>query len=121
MSMITEAEQHTLAFLKEWLEWAEDGAATNLYSADEGLCCSSYRYAAKARLGKYDVDRVMEKLFTEQDRSIAYPFGMAEYWHRAGEFTQHQCPERLQWVKDTIAMLETKGTTDWPEDYEVKL
>lgn len=121
MKMITAEEQHTLAFLRGWLKWAENGAITSEYIADEGLCCSSYKYAANADIYKYGVDKVMEKLFIEQDKCIAYPFGMADYWHRAKEFTQHQCPKRLQWVKGTIALLEAKESTDWPEDYEVKL
>lgn len=121
MKMITWAEQHTLNFLKEWLEWAEGGAVTDLYFTGEGLCCSSYKYAAREGAGHLTVDYAMEEIFESQGKNIAFPFGRDDYWKRSKERTIHQCPKRLQWVKDTIAMLEDKCTTDWPEDYEVQL
>lgn len=95
MKIITIDEYHTLTFLKEWLEWAEGGAVTQLYDTEDGLCCSSYKYTSRRGLYLYLVDHVMEGIFSSQDKSLAYPFGQVDYWKRCKEQTMHQCPNRL--------------------------
>lgn len=98
---MTDMDKQVLAFLKEWLAWAEAGGPEHeAFKRDFGLCVNADEWGG-VELGDYFEDVI----FDVSD----YPFGLQEYEDRAVSQTQHECPKRLAWVRNKIEELENMG------------
>ena len=87
-----------IAFLKAWHDWATSGAPEGgAFSRSHGLCVTVFRF--------FDYSPV-SSLVAEEMRGLfggnGTPFGYQEYWARAGNDTQHECPKRLAWVRERL-------------------
>ena len=85
-----------ISYLADWLSWAENGAPScKPYRRTWGLCSNS----------PYHVYSELEALLeAEFGKSASYPFGGPRaYNDHANAATQHQCAERIAWVKATLA------------------
>lgn len=95
---MTDMEKAVLAFLKEWLAWAEAGGHGHaVFDNGMGLCGNAFNYG-----------ELQPKYFREEFGFGMTPFGK-DYADRACEGTQHECPKRLTWVRAKIEELEMKG------------
>lgn len=122
-----------LLFLKDWLAWAEANANSPpgadrmsfapspedvFYSPSHGICGAAlvYVFQAKSEVGlsSHELGREIGFLlqlsasFCKTPHPMPHPFGERDYAQRARQNTQHQCPERLRWVRETITYLEAK-------------
>lgn len=98
MTPPTRADLHpeTRQFLKEWLEWAENGAPEHpVFDRSDGLCRSAAEYDD---LNNTDTHSDLRKAFDGE----SCPFGDDEYWRCAIARTQHLDPNRLAWVRANI-------------------
>lgn len=86
----------TRQFLREWLEWAENGAPEHpVFDCRLGLCTSAAEYDVWNNTNTYDDLRAA---FRGED----CPFGEDEYLDRCEARTQHLDPNRLAWVRANI-------------------
>lgn len=89
-------------FFKEWLEWAENGGKEHdVFSAGAGLCSNLYWWSGD--------DSMESELYEVLDfvcGDFLYPFGHDDYSWRAVYDTQHECPERLAFVREQIKKYE---------------
>lgn len=91
-------------FLRSWLDWAENDQRLP-YSKYYGLCSNVYRFGAS----EHELEEINNQLLTALDADFGvkdYPFGEFNYELREQNGTQHLDPDRLAWVKKTIARLE---------------
>lgn len=91
---MTPARKAVLSYLREWLDWVEAGAVEGEPFTREYGLCSNAPDAAYAGL--------KEMLGADFGRD-EYPFGDDDYDLRFDEFTQHECPARLAWVRAKLA------------------
>lgn len=95
-----------LAFLKDWLVWAEGNHKDpQRYRKHAGLCCSTSHYVPEHDVLGYLASELVEELgqhFEEQGLDADYPFGYHNYTDAFEHDTQHLCPVRLSWVHDMI-------------------
>lgn len=98
---MTDMDKQVLAFLKEWLAWAEAGGPEHeTFKRWNGLCANADRYSSD-ELGNYFEGVIFA--------DALHPFGPLEYRDRAISQTQHECPKRLAWVRNKIEELENMG------------
>lgn len=77
-----------IAFLKDWYEWATNGAPeSGAFCRYDGLCNNS----------PWRVRRELKKVF-----GVCFPFGESDYYARESTETQHECPNRLAWVRERL-------------------
>lgn len=111
-----------IEFLRDWLAWAEADAPEQLapsganYSPQAGLCgnASIYKLAyGDPALPYFELMSALNILLSasvnsrELNNPMPTPFGgLGEYNRRSAFGTQHRCPERLRWVRETVAALE---------------
>ena len=89
-------------FLKEWLDWAEDGAPIHeVFSRHLGLCSCYSNWSAEYQ-GSFMGSDELDKIFEGDE----FPFGKDNYSNRYHDDTQHLCPKRLAWVKQQIKKYE---------------
>lgn len=117
-----EYEVIMLSVLRAYLAMAE--GMTNNGSMDEtinpfhlnpraGLCNAIDRYTEwnypdkQFRVANGLHTMLIGQMHRKNVDSIAYPFGEADYYQRVKDNTQHECPERLAFVKQYIEYLET--------------
>ncbi len=100
---MSDEEKTVLAFLREWLAWAEAGAPEGgRFFRYDGLCNSFDRWPGS---GEYD----LSDWFVGVD-CTSYPFGgTAAYKRDFDNDTMHLNPLRLAWVRETIAKLENEN------------
>ncbi len=86
----------TRKFLREWLEWAENGAPECLvFRRHSGLCPVASWYDDRNNTStRKDLERAFEHR--------SYPFGGAQYGKRCVSRTQHLDPNRLAWVRANV-------------------
>lgn len=85
---MTELSHDTRAFLRDWLDWVDQGAPEgNPYSRLFGLCSNSVIYSKAAAFGLY------------QAFNTIYPFGAIDYYDRKRDATMHECPKRLAFAR----------------------
>lgn len=93
-------------YLRGWLDWAEnDGENDGPYCNYYGLCSNVYCFGAS----EHELEEINNQLLTALDADFGvkdYPFGEFNYEFRSRNDTQHLDPDRLAWVKKTIARLE---------------
>lgn len=100
---MSEKEKMVLAFLREWLAWAEAGGHDySNFSRGDALCDAFLWWTGSMM-------ELPDDLFSEfQD--VAYPFGGKDvYNHELDNDTMHLNPLRLAWVRETIAKLENEN------------
>lgn len=101
-------EAKLLAFLKDWLAWAEVGLDDHPspdgihYSCNVGLCSNSLNHPSFSAWA----ESAESPIEAEWGWGYGYPFGESDYDYRNGNGTQHKCPKRLVWVKNRIKELE---------------
>lgn len=100
-----------LEFLEAWYKWATvDGAPQGEpFLRELGLCDNLGEYGYSGICSDQWNEEVsrddLHRKFIEGGLSPLYPFGEDNYYTRCREDTQHECPERLAWVKQTIQEL----------------
>lgn len=78
----------TRAFLRDWLDWVERGAPDRQpYVRAWGLCSNASVFGHGAQPD-------LENTFSDST-----PFGEIDYYLRAGDRTQHECPMRLAFAR----------------------
>lgn len=81
-----------IAFLKAWHDWATNGAPDKEpFNRHCGLCSNSWVHGENARIS-----------LGEALGNGDFPFGESEYCARYRDRTQHECPERLAWVRERL-------------------
>lgn len=96
------------AFLKAWLNWAENGAENDKpFIRSVGLCRSARNYA-EDNFGNIVGGIVGEliSIWREEHLDHCYPFGEDEYLASRLKNSQHKDPNRLAWVKSKIKEYE---------------
>lgn len=96
-------------FYISWLAWAE-GRTTNIEYCDksQGLCEALLKCFNNAD-NRSDLLKEMRVQFSTAGLSRYYPFGEdAFYWRKHNE-TQHQDPNRLEWVRTRIVDMYYEG------------
>lgn len=110
--MITEKaiEAHLVNFFRAYLEFAETGDNPLGFNTYDGLCICKYRYVDNlgmlgddARDIMTSMHKFMEDAFLAAGMCPDYPFGMRNYLQRYNTHTQHECPIRLQFIRDFLA------------------
>lgn len=98
---MTDMDKQVLAFLKEWLAWAEAGGLKkSSFTRGDGLCVNAHNW------GSGDLGDYFEYVIFADE---SYPFGFDDYRDREESHTQHECPKRLAWVRNKIEELEKMG------------
>lgn len=99
-------EAKLLAFLKDWLAWAEAGLVDSPspdgvhYSCNVGLCSNSLNHPS------FSAWYFSAESPVESEWDYCFPFGESDYVWRNDDGTQHECPKRLAWVRNRIKELE---------------
>lgn len=84
-----------IAFLKAWYDWATNGAPEHEpFSRRAGLCSQVEGPAYE------ELKIIRQNQFS--DGGWVYPFGEADYSARVSNATQHECPNRLAWVRERL-------------------
>lgn len=85
--------------LREWLEWAENGAGEHdVFRRDLGLCSMIFNYDCTHGTG---FDYEMIDIFAHN----SYPFGGERaYYEDKKNKTMHLNPERLVWVRKQLGV-----------------
>lgn len=102
-------------FLQAWINWVDSGAISNRFCRSDGLCHAIIDWQTERKtLGiqpaltwddECALDEHLSRLFRKSGLSGVNPFGHDNYFHRRGRETQHECPERLEWVRTTLEEL----------------
>lgn len=104
-----------LEFLEAWYEWATVVGAPQgePFLRECGLCdnIENHEWNCSAHWDGFVAMDDLRRLFVRDGLSSKYPFGERNYRTRHLEDTQHECPERLEWVRKTIAELESTGNS----------
>lgn len=80
------------AFLQDWIDWVDRGAPDDQpYAREYGLCYNSVAYPGNRLWAQLD--------YIFGGRHM--PFG-GDYYYRTLTGTQHECPNRLAWVRATL-------------------
>lgn len=93
--------EELLSFLEDWYTWAtttEDGRGHDYFSPYTGLCLALNNW----KRIDLNLEEELQDAFRLCGLDIHYPFGVENYHTRHREDTQHLCPIRLEWVKNTI-------------------
>lgn len=105
-------------FCREWLAWAESGAAKahKYFRNYDGLCSNVYDFALNhpdqsVKNYPHRLEDYMRSQFEAQGMHRHYPFGRRSYSMRARSSSQHRCPKRLGWVR---AQLEDNDNESRP-------
>ena len=84
-----------IAFLKAWYDWATNGAPDGRpFRRRNGLCYNAYIWFEK--ISKPITNELVVSLGSD------FPFGESNYSQRWHARTQHECPERLAWVRERL-------------------
>ena len=96
------------AFLKAWLNWAENGAKNGYpFGRSVGLCRSAVSYAGDNFGGIMGgLMGELMSIWEEEHLDHCYPFGEEEYRASRLKNSQHKDPNRLAWVKSKIKEYE---------------
>lgn len=96
----------TREFFRDWLDWVEQGAPNNApYSRHWGLCSNS---------DVFDSSRFVYNELVDYFGFGETPFG-DDYISRANDATQHQCPNRLAFVRANLPETDAPSTALWRE------
>ncbi|HET8729509.1 MAG TPA: hypothetical protein VFM34_00150 [Moraxellaceae bacterium] len=86
------------AFLQDWIDWVDRGAPDwEPYHRRFGLCSNAAYFGSRRGILVSALQVEIGKLFAHR----ATPFGSG-YTYRAVAKTQHECPNRLAWVRATL-------------------
>lgn len=119
----SEIEAHVVNFFRAYLAFAETGDNPLEFNTHDGLCIAKYRYVDNIErldgcdrhglmVGMDGCDRhdlmvgireYMDDAFINADMCPDYPFGMRNYLQRYNTHTQHECPLRLQFIRNFLA------------------
>lgn len=102
-------------FLQAWINWVEGGAKSRRFRRGDGLCHAFIDWRAeRKKLGiqpalvmadELVLDEHLSQLFCNSGLSAVNPFGYLNYSRRRESETQHECGDRLDWVRSTIKEL----------------
>lgn len=90
-----------IAFFKAWLDWVDNGAPErDPFSRSSGLC-----HAAEE--GGHDVRSELKEIFYREAHAgliedPVYPFEEGDYDKRLEEWSMHECPKRIAWVREKL-------------------
>ena len=85
-------------FLQDWLDWTNGKETTIGYREDAGLCISVLRY----NMGAGPVSEELEMLLVATCGDSELPFGRLSYAFDRRDFTMHNNPVRLSWVRAAL-------------------
>lgn len=105
-------------FLQAWINWVEGGAKSRRFHRSDGLCHALVDWQAeRKKLGiqpaltpndEFAMDEHLSMLFHRSGLSAVNPFGFANYTRRKESETQHECDERLEWVRATLKAISNE-------------
>ena len=109
------------AFLTDWLTWAEEGAPEphRCFTRLSGLCSNALWWGGTNHTTEYDAYDAREDLLALFGED-GYPFGREAFYERSRNRTQHLDPNRLAWVRATLAANPEPTQQEDRTMYEIK-
>lgn len=94
-------EQIVVAFLRDWLAWADRGAPNNApYAVNYGLCRGVAIYCREHSPGHAPgALAALERMFRLDGLDPTFPFGASPYFGGERRGTMHLDANRLNWVR----------------------